>query len=357
MASPKLFTPFRLREIVFKNRIFVSPMCQYSAIDGVANHWHLVHLGGRAVGGAALVMAEATAVKAIGRISPADTGIWNEAQVEAFRPIARFLLEQGAVPAIQLAHAGRKASMGAPWEGDSRIEVGAGGWVPEAPSAVAFSEKYPLPREIPSAEIPALVGDFVAAAERAQRAGFQVVELHMAHGYLMHEFLSPLSNQRRDAYGGSLENRMRFPLQVAEAVRQVWPARWPVFARISATDWADAGGWDLEQSIAFARELKRVGIDLIDCSSGGTLAHAKIPAHLGYQVPFSAAIRREAEIPTSAVGLIVSAAQSEAILAQEEADVISIAREFLRDPYFPLHAAKELGAEIPWPKQYERAKR
>lgn len=357
MRKPKLFSPFRLREIEFKNRIFVSPMCQYSAVEGVPNDWHLVHLGGRAVGGAALVMAEATAVKAIGRISPEDTGIWNDAQVAAWQPITRFILAQGAVPAIQLAHAGRKASTAVPWKGEGKIDPSAGGWVPEAPSALAFSEKYPRPREIPAEEIPQRVADFVAAAQRAKKAGFQVVELHMAHGYLMHEFLSPLSNQRKDGYGGSFENRIRFPLQVAEAVRKAWPSEWPVFARISATDWAESGGWDLEQSIALAKELKRVGIDLIDCSSGGTLAEAKIPVKLGYQVPFSAAIRREAEIATSAVGLIVSAAQSETILAQGEADVISIARELLRDPYFPLHAAKELGVDIPWPKQYERAKR
>jgi len=356
-AVTNLFSPLKLRELTFKNRIFVSPMCQYSAKDGVPDNWHLVHLGSRAVGGAALVIAEATAVKDIGRISPGDLGIWNEQQVEAFKPIAKFILEQGAIPGIQLAHAGRKGSTAVPWKGTGKIEIKDGGWIPEAPSAIAFSSTYPTPREIPASEMAALVQDFVAASKRAEQAGFQVVELHMAHGYLMHEFLSPLSNTRKDEYGGSLENRMRLPLQVAAAVRAAWPAKWPVFVRLSATDWAPQGGWDLSQSVEFAKELKKIGIDFIDCSSGGTLEHPQIPVGPGYQVQFASNIREKAEIPTGAVGIIVNAAQAEVILREEMADAVLMAREFLRDPYFPLHAAKDLGTEIAWPLQYERAKR
>lgn len=351
--SSKLFTPITLRELSFRNRIFVAPMCQYSAIDGVPNNWHLVHLGSRAVGGAALVIAEATAVADIGRISPADLGIWNDAQVEAFKPITTFIKEQGAVPGVQLAHAGRKASTKIPWKGSGKVE--AGGWTPVAPSDIPFSATYPVPKALSTEEVETVVHDFVAAAKRAEAAGFQVVEIHMAHGYLLHEFLSPLSNQRKDEYGGSLENRMRLPLKVAKAVREVWPASWPVLVRISATDWAE-GGWDIDQSVALAKGLKAVGIDMIDCSSGGTVERPSIPLGPGYQVPFSARIRKEAGIPTSAVGLITTAAQSEAILANGEADAISMARELLRDPYFPMHAAKELGADISWPSQYLRAK-
>lgn len=355
--TTSLFAPLTLRGITFKNRIFVAPMCQYSAEDGVPNNWHLVHLGSRAVGGAALVMVEATAVKDIGRISPADLGIWNEQQVEAFKPITKFIEENGAVPAIQLAHAGRKASTTKPWVGHQKVEVNEGGWIPEAPSAIPFSSKYHIPRELSREEIKSLVDDFVAAAQRAKDAGFKVIELHAAHGYLLHEFLSPLSNQRNDEYGGSLENRMRFPLAVAKALRETWPVEWPVIARISATDWAEEGGWDIEQSVVFAKELKKIGIDMIDCSSGGTLERATIPVGPGYQVPFSERIKNEVGIPTSAVGIIVSGQQAEKILSEGKADVVSIAREFLRDPYFPLHAAKELGVDVPWPVQYERAKR
>lgn len=341
MSSRALFNPFQLRELTIKNRIFVSPMCQFSAQDGFANHWHLVHLGSRAVGGAGLVMAEATAIRPTGRISARDTGIWNDEQVEAFKPIAQFIREHGAVAAIQLAHAGRKSS---------------GDWVPEAPSAIAFSNDYSEPQQLTASEIEEIRQDFVAAAKRALDAGFQVVELHMAHGYLLNQFLSPISNKRTDEYGGSFENRIRFPLQVVKAVRDFWPQEWPLFVRISATDWADEGGWDLDQSIAFAKELKKLGVDLIDCSSGGTLQNPKIPIGPGYQVPFAEAIRKQAGIATSAVGLIVSAEQAEAILQEGKADVVSLAREFLRDPYFPLHAATELGVDVPWPKQYERAK-
>jgi 2,4-dienoyl-CoA reductase-like NADH-dependent reductase (Old Yellow Enzyme family) len=355
-APPKLFSSFRLRELTFRNRIFVSPMCQYSAVDGIPNTWHAVHLGSRAVGGAALVMAEATAVTATGRISPGDLGLWNEHQAEAFKPITSFIREQGAVPGIQLAHAGRKASTPLPWEGSKKLEIGEGGWVPLAPSPISFSPTSLVPAEISALDIDDLVKSFVTAAKRAEHAGFQVVELHMAHGYLLHEFLSPLSNKRKDEYGGSLENRMRFPLRVAAEVRAAWPVSWPVFVRISATDWAPEGGWDIGQSVQFAIGLKKVGIDLVDCSSGGTLDHAKIPLAPGYQVPFAESIRKNAGMATCAVGLITNAAEAEAILQAEKADAIAMAREFLRDPYFPLHAATELGVAIPWPKQYERAR-
>lgn len=355
--NTQLFSPLQLRDLTFKNRIFVSPMCQYSAQDGVPNSWHMVHLGSRAIGGAALVIAEATAVKDIGRISPGDLGIWNDKQVEAFKPIVQFIKDNGAVPGIQLAHAGRKASVSAPWDGNRKVDPKDGGWIPEAPSPVPFSSEYPTPREIQKSDLEGLLKDFVAATERSLKAGFQVVELHMAHGYLMHEFLSPLSNHRTDEYGGSLENRMRFPLQVAAAVRKTWPANWPVFIRISATDWAPEGGWDADQSVQFAKELKKLGIDFIDCSSGGTLERPKIPVGPGYQVEFASRIRQEADIPTGAVGMITNAIQAETILREKLADAVLLARELLRDPYFPLHAAKELGADIAWPKQYERAKR
>jgi len=328
-------------------------MCQYSAVDGLPNHWHLVHLGSRAVGGAALVIAEATAVRDVGRISDADLGIWNEEQVEAFRPITSFIKDQGAIAGIQLAHAGRKGSTKIPWLGHGKME--AGGWTPVGPGDTPFSASYPIPRELSASEIEEVVNDFVSAANRARAAGFQVVEIHMAHGYLLHEFLSPISNLRKDAYGGTLDNRMRLPLKVASAVRDVWPAEWPVFVRISATDWTE-GGWDVEQSIVLARKLKAVGIDMIDCSSGGNVERATIPLAPGYQVSFASRIRKEADIATSAVGLITSAKQAEAILENGEADAISMARQLLRDPYFPMHAAKELGAEVHWPNQYLRAK-
>jgi 2,4-dienoyl-CoA reductase-like NADH-dependent reductase (Old Yellow Enzyme family) len=353
--SVKLFTPIRLRELNIKNRIFMSAMCQYSAIDGVPNNWHLVHYGSRAVGGAGLVMMEATAVRAVGRISPGDLGIWNDHQMEAYRPIVSFLKEHGAVPGIQLAHAGRKASVASPWKGGQPIDGKLGGWVPEGPSPVAFSEQHVVPHELTKKDIESIVDDFASAAKRSLEVGFEVIELHAAHGYLLHEFLSPLSNHRKDEYGGSIENRMRFPLEVAERIRKIWPAKWPIFVRISATDWVD-NGWDLPQSIVFAKQLKEVGIDLIDCSSGGTSPLAQVPAGSGYQVSFAAAIRDQAQIFTGAVGAITQGAQAEKILQQCEADVIFVGREFLRDSYFPLHAAKELGAEMSWPPQYEKAK-
>lgn len=351
-----LFTPLTLRELEIKNRVFVSPMCQYSSQDGLPNDWHLVHLGSRAVGGAGLVMVEASAVAPEGRISPHDSGIWSEAHAEAFRRITDFIKAQECVPAIQLAHAGRKASTDAPWlGGDVAVPPEAGGWLPYGPSAIPFREGDPVPREMSHEDIEEVVEQFAAAARWSAEAGFEVVEIHMAHGYLLHEFLSPLSNRRQDEYGGTLERRMHLPLRVARIVRETWPAPWPVFVRISATDWAD-GGWDPEQSLALARELKAVGVDLIDCSSGGLLPSARIPAGPGFQVPFAETIRREVGLPTGAVGLIVKPEQAEQILAQGQADAVLLARELLRNPYWPLRAAQELGAEIPWPKQYARAR-
>ena len=349
-----LFAPLRFRELELKNRIGVSPMCEYSAKDGHPVSWHFVHLGSRAVGGAGLVFTEATAVQAIGRISPADTGIYLDSHVESWKPIVEFIREQGAVPGMQLAHAGRKGSTAAPWLGGAKVALQDGGWEPVAPSAVAFDANYPHPRELTVAEIDQIVEDFRTAACRALAAGFQVVEVHAAHGYLAHEFLSPLSNLRTDQYGGSLENRMRFPLRVAQTVRETWPERWPVFVRISATDWKE-GGWDLQQSIEFCKRLKALGVDLIDVSSGGLVPGVKIPVGPGYQVKFSAAIRREAGIATGAVGMLTDPAQVETILTTEQADMVFLARELLRDPYWPRRAAQELGVKIKPPVQYERA--
>jgi 2,4-dienoyl-CoA reductase-like NADH-dependent reductase (Old Yellow Enzyme family) len=351
----QLFSPLRLRELEFRNRIFVSPMCQYSCRDGLANSWHLVHLGARAVGGAGLVMVEATAVTPEGRITPSDLGLWSDAHSEALRPIARFIKEQGAVPAIQLAHAGRKASFDVPWQGGAALPAATGGWQPLAPSALAFASGSPQPRALAVVELDALVQQFVDAAGRALAAGFEVVEIHMAHGYLLHEFLSPLSNQRTDDYGGELPNRARLPRRVAEAVRARWPATWPVFVRISASDWVE-GGWDLAQSIQLSRWLKDAGIDLIDCSSGGLVSNARIPAGPGFQTPFATAIREQVGIATGAVGFITEAVQAEEIVATGLADVVFLARELLRDPYWPLHAARQLGMDLAWPRQYERAK-
>jgi len=351
----KLFSRFKLRGLEFKNRIFVSPMCQYSAQDGMADTWHLVHLGSRAVGGAGLVMVEAAAVAPEGRISPYDLGLWSEHHTEALAPIARFIREQGAAPAIQLAHAGRKASTDAPWLSRSSLGPENGGWQVVAPSAVPFAPGSPLPRELDVVELDGIVAAFAAAARRCLAAGFEVAEIHMAHGYLLHQFLSPLSNRRNDVYGGSLENRARLPLRVARAVREVWPQDLPLFVRISATDWVK-GGWDLAQSLQLCRWLKEAGVDLIDCSSGGLTPDARIPAGPGFQTPFAAAIRQEAGIAVGAVGLITSPEQAEQIVATGLADAVFLARELLRDPYWPLHAARKLGVEVPWPLQYERAK-
>lgn len=351
----KLFSAFQLRETVFKNRIFVSPMCQYSAIDGLANPWHLVHYASRAVGGAGLVMLEATGVCPEGRITPHCLGLWSDAQVEALRPIVDFIKQQNAVPAIQIGHAGRKASCAAPWDSGSYLPVGAGGWQTVAPSALALSSDHALPMALTIADIENIEVLFVAAAQRALDAGFEVLELHSAHGYLLHEFLSPITNQRKDDYGGSLENRCRLPLRIAKLLREFWPQDKPVFVRISATDWVD-GGWDLAQSIQLSRWLKQLGIDLVDCSSGGLVLDAQVPVGAGFQTGFSAAIRAQANLATSAVGLITSAMQAEHILVTEQADAIFLARELLRDPYWPLHAAHELGEDVIWPAQYVRAK-
>lgn len=351
----KLFSRFKLRGLEFKNRIFVSPMCQYSAHDGMADTWHMVHLGSRAVGGAGLVMVEATAVVPEGRISPHDMGIWSDRHAEALAPIARFIREQGAAPGIQLAHAGRKGSTDAPWFSRGPLVLENGGWQVVAPSAVPFSPGSPQPSVLSVAEMDGIVAAFAAAAKRGLAAGFEVVEIHMAHGYLLHEFLSPLSNRRNDTYGGSLENRARFPLRVAQAVREVWPQNLPFFVRISATDWVE-GGWDLAQSLQLCLWLKEAGVDLIDCSSGGLTPDAKIPAGPGFQTPFAAAIRQELGIAVGAVGLITAPEQAEQIVATGSADAVFLARELLRDPYWPLHAAKILGTEVQWPVQYERAK-
>jgi 2,4-dienoyl-CoA reductase-like NADH-dependent reductase (Old Yellow Enzyme family) len=349
-----LFSPITIRGITLPNRIAVSPMCQYSCEDGFANDWHLVHLGSRAVGGAALVIAEASAVEARGRISPWDLGIWKKEHIEPLARIARFLKEHGSVPAIQLAHAGRKASTDAPWRGGHAIPFENGGWQPVAPSAVAFVSGYPIPAELSIAEIRAIVQAFAEAAQRALKAGFEVIELHGAHGYLIHEFLSPLSNERQDLYGGSLENRMRFALEVIEAVRAVWPDRLPLFLRISATDWVD-GGWSVKDSIQLAQAARERGVDVVDCSSGGSSPRASIPLKAGYQVPFSQEIRREAGVLTGAVGLITEPAQAESIIRDGAADLILMAREFLREPYWPIKAAQALGVKIPVAVQYARA--
>ncbi len=355
MTIVPLFDPLIIRDITFRNRIFVSPMCEYSSQEGLPNDWHMVHLGSRAVGGAGLVLSEATAVSPEGRISPGDTGLWSSTHAQAFRGITRFIRGQGAVPGVQLAHAGRKASTQVPWKGNGEVAIADGGWQTVAPSALRFSDDYPLPRALSARELDDVLGQWVAATRLALEAEFDVIELHMAHGYLMHEFLSPLSNHRDDEYGGRLENRMRFPLRVARAVRDVWPDRLPLFVRISASDWTE-GGWDLEQSVVLSAAMRDIGVDLIDCSSGGNVAQAQVPWGPGYQVPFAERIRRDAGIATGAVGMITTPQQANAIVAEGKADVVMLARQLLRDPYFPLHAAKELGVEVRWPDQYLRAK-
>lgn len=355
MPSPRLFTPLKLRGLEIRNRIFVSPMCQYSSTDGLANEWHQVHLGSRAVGGAGLVMTEAAGVCPEGRISPQDLGIWNDGQADALRPIAAFLRAHGATPAIQLAHAGRKASTAPPWEGGGPVAHAQGGWTPFGPSPLPFAEGYPMPQALDEAGIEAVVEQFAAAARRALAAGFEVAEVHMAHGYLLHSFLSPLSNRRDDAWGGSLDNRMRLPLAVARVVREAWPQELPVFVRISASDWVE-GGWDLAQSVIFAERLKELGIDLVDCSSGGLVPDAKIPAAPGFQTPFAHTVRERTGIATGAVGMITAPEQAEHLLVTGQADAVFLARQLLRDPYWPLHAARTLGAQIEWPQQYERAR-
>ena len=355
MATPKIFSPYTLRKVTFRNRVFVSPMCQYSAVDGMPNNWHLVHLGSRAVGGAGLVMAEATAVSPIGRITPLDLGIWSDAHTEAFKPIVEFIKQHGAVPAIQIAHAGRKASCEEPWKGGKYLPQAEGGWQTVAPSAIALTPNHATPKELTTEEIEQTVADFEAAAQRALVAGFDVLEFHCAHGYLMNEFLSPLTNKRTDEYGGSMENRCRLVLRIARLLRELWPQDKPVFVRISAVDWVE-GGWSIEDSIQLGLWLKEIGIDLIDCSSGGLLLDAKIPAGPGYQTGFASAIRTQSDIATGAVGMITGPAQAEHILVTGQADAVFLARELLRDPYWPLHAAHELRADVEWPVQYARAK-
>lgn len=351
-----LFSPLTIKSVTFKNRITVSPMCQYSSADGFANDWHLVHLGSRAVGGAALIMQEATAVSPEGRISPGDMGIYKDEHIAKLQTITAFIHTQGAVAGIQLAHAGRKASHNIPWKGDRQIPSDAQeGWQTVAPSAIPFAPGTESPEALDRAGIQKVIYDYKAAAVRAVQAGYKVVEIHAAHGYLIHEFLSPLSNQRTDAYGGSFENRIRLLLEIVEAVKTVWPDTLPLFVRISATDWAE-GGWDGDASVQLAAVLKNHGVDLIDCSTGGLVPGVKIPVGPGYQVPFAEKIRKETGILTSAVGMITSAQQAEEILQNGQADLIFLARQALRDPYFPLHAAKELGVDVEWPVQYTRAK-
>jgi 2,4-dienoyl-CoA reductase-like NADH-dependent reductase (Old Yellow Enzyme family)/predicted alpha/beta hydrolase len=353
-----LFDPFTQRGLTLRNRLVVSPMCEYSATDGVPDDWHLVHLGSRAVGGAGAVIAEATAISATGRISPQDTGIWNQAQVDAWQPITRFIKAQGAAAGVQLAHAGRKASTLRPWDGHGAVPSGQGDWSVVAPSALPFDTGWNVPQALDDGGIAAVIDDFRSSALRSLEAGFNVVEIHAAHGYLLHQFLSPLSNHRDDGYGGSFDNRTRLLREVVIAVREVWPAELPLWVRISATDWAPEDGprgWDVEQSVQLAQQLKALGVDLIDASSGGLIPHAKIPLGPGYQVAFAAQIRREADIATGAVGLITEPHQAEDIVAQGQADLVLMARESLRDPYFPRRAAKVLGAEIVAPVQYQRA--
>lgn len=351
-----LFDPFKLRGVTLRNRIVVSPMCQYSSVDGFANRWHYVHLGSRAVGGAGLVFTEAAAVVPEGRISPADLGIYDDAHVERLREIVEFIDEQGAVAGIQLAHAGFKASTAPPWEGGGPVPPEQGGWLPVvAPSAVPFRDGWIVPHALDRAEIARIVAAFASAARRSVDAGFRVIEIHAAHGYLLHEFLSPLSNMREDEYGGSFENRTRALREVVSAVRAVLPEAMPLFVRVSASDWME-GGWTIDDSVELARSIKPLGVDLIDASSGGIVPHAKIEVAPGYQVPFARRIRAEAHIATGAVGLITKPRQAEEIVARGDADVVLLAREVLRSPYWPLRAASELHADFAWPRQYERAK-
>src|SRR6185295_17041244 len=349
-----LFDQLTIRDLTLNNRVFVSPMCQYSSEDGFANDWHFVHLGSRAAGGASLVLTEATAVTAEGRISPQDLGIWRDEHISELSRIVRFVHSMGSAAGIQLAHAGRKGSTSPPWQGLTGVPPESGGWQPIGPTADAFTPGYPEPRAIDSCEIPGIVDAFKAAARRALACGFDVAEVHAAHGYLIHEFLSPLINTRIDGYGGSYDNRVRLCLEIVEGVRSVWPEQSPLFVRISATDWAP-GGWDLDQSVELARRLRDRGVDLVDCSSGGAVHHQQIAVGPGYQVKFAERIRRDAGIATGAVGMITEPTQADAIIREGQADVVLLARELLRDPHWPLHAADKLGHVVPWPPQYLRA--
>lgn len=353
--SSHLFSILQIKSIILKNRIVISPMCQYSAIDGFANDWHLVHLGARAVGGAGLIIQEATAVSPEGRISPCDLGIWSDAHIEKYRQITAFILQENAFPGIQLAHAGRKASISTPWQGNRKLTADEDGWQTVAPSAIPYHSDDALhPVALDEAGIQKVIADFKAAAKRAFIAGYKVVEIHAAHGYLIHQFLSPLCNKRTDGYGGSFENRIRLLLEILEAVQQEWPGDLPLFVRISGTDWAE-GGWNEDESVKLAKILKQRGVDVIDCSSGGAVSHQKIPVAPNYQVPISERIKQEALIHTGAVGLITEAEQAEEILQKGQADLVFFAREALRDPNIGLNFAHQLHEKIHWPKQYERA--
>ena len=350
----KLFSLLQIKSLSFKNRISISPMCQYSAVDGFANDWHLVHLGSRASGGAALIIQEATSVSPEGRISPADLGLWKDEQIEKMQVINQFIISQNSIPGIQLAHAGRKASMSEPWNGNKRLDEFNGGWNPVAPSAISNHSNEKPPIALDKIGIQKVVSDFKSATKRAVQAGFQVLEIHAAHGYLLHQFLSPLSNARTDEYGGSFENRIRLVLEIIEAVQSEWPSNLPLFVRISATDWAD-GGWNIEESVQLSKILKEKGVDLIDVSSGGLVSHQKITLGPGYQVAFAERIKKETAILTGAVGLITEATQAEEIVTSGKADLVLFARESLRNPNLALDFAKELGVDVAWPKQYERA--
>lgn len=351
-----LFSPLSIKKINLKNRIVISPMCQYSAIDGFANDWHLVHLGSRAVGGVGLIIQEATAVSPEARISPSDLGIWKDEHIQKLKTINEFIVSQNAIPGIQLAHAGRKASVSAPWLGNKKLDFAHGGWQTVAPSVIAYHEDEPfLPEALDKNGIQKVVADFKAATKRAVEAGYQVLEIHGAHGYLLHQFLSPLTNTRTDEYGGIFENRIRFTLEILEAVQSEWPSDLPLFVRISATDWAE-GGWSPEESVRLSAILKEKGVDLIDVSSGGLVSQQQIPLQPNYQVPFAEKIKKEANILTGAVGLITEAAQAEEILQNNQADLVLFARESLRNPNLPLDFAKDLNEDILWPKQYARAK-
>ncbi|MBE0392561.1 NADH:flavin oxidoreductase/NADH oxidase [Flavobacterium sp. PL002] len=355
MAS-QLFTPIKIKDITFKNRIAIAPMCQYSATDGFATNWHLVHLGSRAIGGAALIIQEATAVAPEGRISPGDLGIWSDAHIEKFSEINAFIESQNSVPGIQLAHAGRKASVSTPWEGNKKLDATQGGWETVAPSTIGYHDNEPAPVALDKKGIEKVVTDFKLATKRAVEAGYKVMEVHAAHGYLLHQFLSPLSNVRTDEYGGNFENRIRLTLEVVAAVQSEWPENLPLFVRISATDWVE-GGWNAEESVKLSRILKEKGVDLMDVSSGALVSYQKIPVAPNYQVPFAEQIKKETGILTGAVGLITEAHQAEEIVSSGKADLVLFARESLRDPNLALTFAHDLDAEITWPKQYERAKK
>lgn len=350
-----LFSPLAIKDITFKNRVVTSPMCQYSSVDGFANDWHMVHLGSRAVGGTGLIIQEATAVSSEGRITPGDMGLYDDAHIENLSRITAFIHQQGAVAGVQLAHAGRKAACAVPWNGGRKIPIKDEGWETVAPSAIGFYADDDVPKALDSAGIEKVKYDFKATASRALIAGYKVIEIHAAHGYLIHQFLSPLSNHRTDSYGGSFENRIRLLLEIVASIHSVWPQNLPLFVRISATDWVE-GGWDIDQSVQLSSILKLNGVDLVDCSSGGLIPGVKIPAGPGYQVPFAQRIKKEAKILTGAVGLITEAQQAEDILLKEQADLIIMARASLRDPYFALHAAHALKNDIHWPVQYGRAK-